>query len=102
MLSEVEHQAIQVLFERYQGLINRNMDQLQDLPEKCRGGHLVRLCGEAMSNAHAYPFDKLSRWMGFVQGVLAAKGIIDVDEERELSRPLLHALHPNPIPTFAG
>ena len=102
MLTEAEYQAIHVLFGRYHGLITQNMDKLQDLPEKCRGGHLVRLCDEAITNAHAYPFDKLSRWMGFVQGVLAAQSIIDVDEERDFSRPFLHALHSEAIPTFSG
>ncbi|MDT8925306.1 hypothetical protein RBE51_21155 [Pseudomonas taiwanensis] len=102
MLTIAEAQAVEVLFGRYQKLIASHMAELQDLPEKCRGEHLVRLCGEAMQNAHHYPFDKLSRWMGFVQGVLAVKGLVDVDEEREFSRPYLHAVHQGPIPTFAG
>lgn len=31
---------------------------------------------------------KAHRWLGFVQGVMACKGLIDVDEERELTRSL--------------
>jgi len=35
-----------------------------------------------------FPLDKLGRWVGFVQGVLAANGVLDVDAERERTRPL--------------
>lgn len=33
---------------------------------------------------------KAHRWLGFVQGVMAVKGLIDVDTERELVRVLLN------------
>jgi len=36
-------------------------------------------------------FDKASRWLGFVQGCLAMRGIIDVNEERDCSRGLFTA-----------
>lgn len=29
---------------------------------------------------------KAHRWLGFVQGVMVCKGLIDVDQERELTR----------------
>lgn len=34
--------------------------------------------------------DKISRWIGFIQGVMSVKGYISVDEERDFSRPLFH------------
>lgn len=37
--------------------------------------------------------DKQSRWLGFVQGVLATHGIISIVEERDFSRPLFHAAY---------
>ncbi len=37
-----------------------------------------------------------------VQGILAAVALVDVDEEREFSRPLLHAFHEIAPPSFSG
>lgn len=36
------------------------------------------------------PEDKIHRWIGFVQGVLAARGIIDVNFERTRTRSIFH------------
>ena len=36
------------------------------------------------------PLDKLARWVGFVQGVMAAHGVLDVDVERDRTRALFH------------
>jgi hypothetical protein len=44
----------------------------------------------ALQEGGSWPEDKLSRWLGFVQGVMAAQGLITVAEEREASRPLFH------------
>jgi hypothetical protein len=35
----------------------------------------------------------LSRWIGFVQGVLAAMGRLDVSEERDRTRPIFHTAY---------
>jgi len=34
--------------------------------------------------------DKISRWLGFVQGVMTVYGWVTVEEERETTRPLFH------------
>lgn len=34
------------------------------------------------------PDDKLARWTGFIQGVMAARGWLSVDAERERTRPI--------------
>ena len=34
--------------------------------------------------------DKANRWLGFVQGNLFAHDLIDIDEERSISRKLFH------------
>jgi hypothetical protein len=36
------------------------------------------------------PLDKVSRWVGFIQGVLATKGLLSVAEERDRTRPIFH------------
>ena len=41
-------------------------------------------------NVDDWPIDKTNRWIGFIQGVLWSKGLIDIDEERDFTRPLFH------------
>lgn len=94
--------ALQTLFSRYQIRIVDNTHLLANLSEVCCPVNLKALCVQATDQHHRYPFEKLNRWLGFVQGVLAAVRIIDVDEEREFSRPLLHAFHDQAPPTFAS
>ncbi|BCJ91737.1 hypothetical protein IZ6_24720 [Terrihabitans soli] len=36
------------------------------------------------------PFDKQQRWLGFIQGILIAKGLTTVPVEREWTRPYLN------------
>lgn len=100
MLSDAEYRCVLILFRRYKEIIVERRDEIPQMPQKCAPDHLVRLCNEALDNAQNYPFDKLSRWIGFIQGVLCANGVIDVDEERNYSRPLLHAIHSAPVRSF--
>lgn len=99
-LSDAEAVAAVALFTRYRAVIQANGDALREGPGECAATHLINLCDEVINNHQKYPFDKLSRWMGFVQGVLASKGLISVEEERNYSRPLLHAIHKHKPPTF--
>lgn len=100
--TQAQTDAIIVLFSRYKGIAQYHAGALSNLPERCRAEGLQALCGEAIEKSGKYPFDKLNRWLGFVQGVLAAIGAIDVDQEREFSRPLLHSFHLEAPPTFAS
>lgn len=45
---------------------------------------------QALTHVNVWPVDKTSRWIGFIQGVLAVRGYLDVDEERNRTRPLFH------------
>jgi hypothetical protein len=36
------------------------------------------------------PSDKISRWLGFIQGVLAVRGRLSVSAERDATRPIFH------------
>lgn len=36
------------------------------------------------------PIDKLNRWIGYIQGVLAVRGFLDVGAERDRTRPIFH------------
>lgn len=95
------YQIISILFKRYADLALKNAQILDSLPAiKCRSGAVVALCNEAILNGKDYPFDKMNRWLGFTQGVLATAGVIDVDTEREYTRPLLHQLHAQPVLSY--
>lgn len=58
-------------------------------PDKTTGDHLFFMIQEIKSNRHM-PIDKIARWTGFIQGVLAARGLIDVDAERARTRPIFN------------
>ena len=46
---------------------------------------------EAMErNVDDWPIDKTNRWIGFVQGILFSEGLLDLDEERDFTRPIFH------------
>lgn len=100
MLTPEQSHSIEIMFSRYLEVIQQNKSVLNSAQPKCSGEHLERLCIEALNHSQNYPYDKLSRWLGFVQGILCVYGLIDVDTERNFSRPIFHALHNEAIPTF--
>lgn len=54
--------------------------------------HLRWMIDEIVSNAQtqAHPVDKISRWLGYVQGTLRARGVLDTVAERDRTRPIFH------------
>lgn len=86
------------LFERYHTMILATGHDWPGTPDnpKVSADNVLTLCEEVIKNAKNYPYDKLNRWLGFVQGVLACNDIIYVDRERDYTRPLFHKLHPAP------
>lgn len=93
--------AIDVIFSRYKAISSANSVSLSSLPLECSAESLIGLCDEAILHSDQYPFDKLCRWMGFIQGVLCTVRAIDVETERNFTRPILHAIHIDPIPSFS-
>jgi hypothetical protein len=84
------HSATRVAFERYLAIIGQaEGDPLGD-HERLSLRNLEWICTEAVERGEGLPLDKLSRWLGFVQGCLASRTLIDVDEERDFTRPLFH------------
>lgn len=53
--------------------------------DKTTGLHLLRMIREIATD-DTMPIDKVARWTGFIQGVLATRGVISVDEERDRTR----------------
>lgn len=103
---ELETIALKTLFSRYKSIIEENKTQIENcvinyrLQSKCHYDSLLNLVNEAISNTNNYPFDKMHRWLGFTQGVLSVMGLIDVDEERDFTRPHLHSYHDEKPKTF--
>lgn len=50
--------------------------------------HLTWMCDQLLSNMKDAPTDKIGRWVGYIQGVMSAHGCLDVDEERNRTRPI--------------
>ncbi len=55
--------------------------------------NLTWMCRTGIERATEMEEDKASRWLGFVQGCLAMRGLIDVDTERDVTRPLFHEVY---------
>jgi len=64
-------------------------DPLRD-HQRLSNKNLLWMCKEIQKMEKEWPGDKTGRWCGFIQGVMAMKNLIYVDEERELSRPVFH------------
>ncbi len=53
--------------------------------------HLLWMCEHLLKNirddGRGFAVDKYSRWIGYIQGVLIARGHTTVNEERDVTRP---------------
>lgn len=57
--------------------------------EKTSRDHLILMCTLLLSDGIAdFPPDKSGRWIGYIQGVMSANGILDVEAERARTRKL--------------
>lgn len=70
-------EVTKLLFERY-----LNQFKLSE--------ELQRLSFKALEEIETYPIDKLSRWLGFIQGYVIFTNQTSVEIERNFSRPLFH------------
>lgn len=74
-----------ILFRRYNRMILRYQDSI--------GEHLSRRLismGIYAINHTNMSVDKMSRWVGFIQGILYNNGITTIEAERDFCRPLYH------------
>lgn len=86
------YEAHRILFERYMKICEEYRDESIDIDET-HPHHLGWMCASALGSLETFPVDKLSRWLGFIQGCLTMRGLITVQEERDFSRPLFHAAY---------
>jgi len=85
------YEATLKAFERYARILsNMGYEPFNKAEvDACHFNHLLWMCDECMRTIlteERWTIDKYNRWLGFVQGVLASKGVIDVNEERDITR----------------
>ena len=71
-----------LLRERYYYMIERS-----EFKDKER---LLNFCNAAQTITNP---DKLSRWVGYIQGVLIERGILDIHFERDLTREIYKPIY---------
>jgi hypothetical protein len=79
---------VQVILGLWQGLVGKSFGS-----GKTSADHLRWMCEELLDKLGTMPPDKSGRWIGFIQGVMAANGMLDVDAERDRTRPLYEAAY---------
>jgi hypothetical protein len=78
------------IFRRYLALLDGCTHDPLEAHPRLSIANLVWICEQGVAQAHVLPLDKISRWLGFVQGCLAMRGLSDVDVERDETRPIFH------------
>lgn len=95
-LNEHEKGVMTALFVRY-----------LDVADECskaqpKLGYAASTCRIALTEIDKFDLNGICVVLGIAQGHLAAAGAIDVDAEREFTRPLLHSLHEGEVPSFSA
>lgn len=80
----------EALMDTILGLIPKIPKSITESKSKTSPEHLRWMLDKCADEITDLPIDKISRWVGFVQGVLALSGNLDVDEEQDRTRPLFH------------
>ena len=76
------------LIIRYQVILNSITNELSDKKYMSKE-HLLWMLEEIQCNVEQ-SLTKKHRWLGYIQGILIAFDILDVDQERNITRPLLN------------
>lgn len=76
------------LLHRYEDLLGNIASDDGQSEDKTSNRHLCWMLQRISKMKNTDP--KLHRWLGFVQGVMAVRGLIDVDEERDLTRHIFN------------
>ena len=63
------------------------LNECRDAANPTSDGHLAFMCGEIVRLAYQNRFEKASRWLGFVQGVLVAQGRLSLEQAKRANMP---------------
>ena len=90
-------QASRTIFKNYLEKLQKLFSTEKDYLKQKRLLQLISMCQTVINHTSQYDNgentmseDKLSRWLGYVQGIMTVYGWITVEEERENTRPLFH------------
>lgn len=81
------------LFERYEHVCRHHQQALEDKVGRDLAARTLGMCVHVQAHVEEFIEDKANRWLGFVQGILTVAGLLSVEDERNYTRPLFHALH---------
>lgn len=88
--SEVRRAHIVVIDGLYGDLLGKEFGA-----GKTSAEHLRWMCAEVLRNIKTMPIDKMGRWVGFIQGVMACNGVLNVDAERDRTRLIFTTAYAN-------
>lgn len=74
--------------------LHRDLEGKKDDPNdapQTSASYLRDFAVRAIHTPDDFPIDKLARWTGFIQGVMAARGWLSVQAERDRTRSLFTA-----------
>lgn len=85
------------VFERYRNIIDAQQASGAEDPlaedRYLSLKNLSWMCAQGAAESDRLPLDKISRWLGCVQGCLGMRGLISIEAERDITRPLFHAAY---------
>jgi len=71
-------------------LVKRYVEILKDEPESEINVRLIKMCETILDRKVSMYDDKISRWLGFIQGVMFSQYLISIEDERNISRALFY------------
>lgn len=92
MTARTWQEILVLLFTRYEEMALTHPDLLASRVGDGLAKRVANLSRHAIEHIHELSEDKANRWLGFVQGVLTVADLIQVDSERDFTRPLFHEL----------
>lgn len=71
-------------------LVKRYIEILNNEPKSEINTRLIKMCETILDNEVSMYDDKVSRWLGFIQGVMFSQYLISIEDERNISRSLFY------------
>ena len=82
-----------ILAERYEIIINDYKDDFISYDKYTSKEHILNMLKSFSRNDKDLTIDKASRSFGYIQGILACQGVIDIEYERNHTRPFFQLVY---------